>query len=273
MATGFSDKAPPLFNARNDDFGKWERKFNLWKQITDVAAVKQGALLVLRLDDDTQDTILELISTEDLNKADGVDKVVNHLKEIFKKDESIAAFDLYEEFEAYRRPADMSITTFCSEFQKRLSKVKASGTTLSEHVLAFRLLKSANLSEGEEQLFRFTITKMDYDNMVNKLNKLVGCTSSQVHSDMSTLRIKEEKEDATPTDTYYAGRYSNRRGRLHSYNDQPRSERNFSDAYSNHGKPMKQRGGNALDPCGNITRCRICDSINHWEKRCPDKVY
>ena len=42
----------------------------------------------------------------------------------------------------------MSITTFCSEFQKRLSKVKASGTTLSEHILAFRLLKSRSSVDG-----------------------------------------------------------------------------------------------------------------------------
>ena len=38
-------------------------------------------------------------------------------------------------------------------------------------------------------------------------------------------------------------------------------------------KPRKLRGRNPLDTYGKITRCNICDSINHWENECPDKLY
>ena len=86
MATLFSDsdKAPPSFNATTDDFGMWKEKFYIWKQITAIADVKQGAWLVSQLDIDTQDTLLDLISEVDIMKEDGADKVVNILKEICK---------------------------------------------------------------------------------------------------------------------------------------------------------------------------------------------
>ena len=112
------------------------------------------------------------------------------LQEIFKEDESISAFNHYKELlelENYMRPADMSITIFCSEFQKRSLKVKAGGTTLSESVLALKLLKAANLSKNEEQIVRATISTMDSDNMTKQLKKVVGCTFSNLHSDTSTI--------------------------------------------------------------------------------------
>ena len=85
MATGYSDKSPPPFNAKSDDFSKWLRKYNLWSSITDLPKAKQGASLVLRLDDETQDTILELVTQEDINQDERAKTVIDKLKDIFKK--------------------------------------------------------------------------------------------------------------------------------------------------------------------------------------------
>ena len=205
---------------------------------------------------------------------------------MFKKDDSITAFELYEEFESYKRPNNISITTFCSEFQKRLSKVKASGTTFSEHVLAFRLLKAANLNKSEEQLVKATIDKMDYDSMVKQLKKAVNM--SQVSSGMSGMKIKEEPIHLVQSDTFYGGNYqNNRKGRWNpeingSFNkgrdrnsyDHRREDGNYNnyrreDSF-NQNKPKKLRGRNPVDSYGKITKCRVCESINHWEKYCPD---
>ena len=38
------------------------------------------------------------------------------------------------------------------------------------------------------------------------------------------------------------------------------------------GAPSRTRGKNPLSKFGTQTRCRICQSINHWEKDCPDKT-
>ena len=286
MATGTSTKVPPPFNAKTDDFNKWLKKFNLWTTLTDIPKVRIGASLVLQLDDDTQDTILELVKEEDIGKENGYQTVIDKLKEIFRKDESITAFEVYEELENYKRPPEMAIPKYCSEFEKRLSKVKTSGTTLSEPLLAFRLLKSANLSHSQNQLVRATINKMDYKSMATQLKKVVGYTNSE-NSDF--IRIKEEGEEVYQNETYYGGKHSYRKNKWQppprdkqrysyggdrSYNDHRKDRMNYERERQNEYEPRKTRkvrGKNPLDAYGKVTRCRICESINHWEDKCPDR--
>ena len=94
MASGISNKVPPPFNGKSDDFNKWLKKYNLWTTLTELPKVKIGASLVLQLDDDTQDTILELVKEEEIVKETGAQTVIEKLKEIFRKDESVTAFEL-----------------------------------------------------------------------------------------------------------------------------------------------------------------------------------
>ena len=66
----FTDKTPPSFDKKVDNYEKWKRKLVLWQHVTDVAYEKQGCLIILRLDDDTQDTILELLSSADIKSVE-----------------------------------------------------------------------------------------------------------------------------------------------------------------------------------------------------------
>lgn len=275
----FSEKSPPPFNGSTDDYTKWKTKFQLWREIADVAKTKQAVLMALKLDDVTQEAILDLMTHLQLKEEAGADTLLGHLDKMFKKDESITSYELYEKFESYQRPAELSIKEYCAEFHKRLSKVKSSGTQLSEHVLAYRLLKSANLSDAETQLVKATISKMDYDTMVTQLQKVFNSGASQ----MSAMKIKEEPSDSTPSETYYGGnRKDQRYGRNDSYRYQRNSEQNppgrnnddsrySSQRYPEQQTPKKRRGKNPLDSNGNVSRCRICDSINHWRIACPDR--
>lgn len=167
MASGFSDKTPPAFNRTTDVYAKWKRQFELWQAITDVAKAKQGVLLVLRLDAVTQEEVLELMTNDDIKK-DGVKTILGHLDKKFEVDKVTSAYETYEEFERYRRGEKASIDEHCNEFEKRVSKVKAKGTQLSTEVLAYRLLKSANLDEGQEQLVKATIGEISYENMAKQ---------------------------------------------------------------------------------------------------------
>ena len=84
--------------------------------------------------------------------------------------------------------------------------MKASGTTLAEPVMAFRLLKSANLSTTQENLVRATINTINYKNMVEQLKKVVGHLNSETSCD-----IKQENDEIFPNETYYGGgKYHNR---------------------------------------------------------------
>ena len=65
-------------------------------------------------------------------------------------------------FETFMRSSDISIQTFLNEFEKRLHKTKSYGTEMSEDILAYRLLKSVNLSNEYEQLIKATFPELQY---------------------------------------------------------------------------------------------------------------
>ena len=282
----FTGKTPPPYNAQSDDYAKWKKRFKVWQGCTEVQKAKQGGLLVLRLDDNTQDAVLESVSYEDIKTEGGVDKVITKLDEMFKKDPTFTAFQVYEEFERYRRPANVSIIQYLTEFEKRLSKVKANGTTMSDDVLVYRLLKSANLKESEEQLVKMTIVEMKYDKMVEQLKKAfvgISVSSNTAEASGDSIHIKEEQEEELENDTLYNNWRRNKQSmsgrREDIYRDRREPQQSFGGKYLPSDKqqffggkslPKKRRGKNPLDRYGNVTRCRLCDSINHWEEFCPD---
>ena len=62
----------------------------------------------------------------------------------------------------------MSIQAYLNELYKRLFKTKSYGTVMSDDILAYRLLKSANLSSYHEELMKATIPDLQYDIMKNQ---------------------------------------------------------------------------------------------------------
>jgi len=210
MSNHFSSKTPPAFNRRTDDYDKWKKKFRIWQSITDEENTKQGGLLVFQLDDYTQDTILELVTVDDIKQENGAEVIIGKLDIMFKKEDSITAYEIYEEFKSYRRGANVSIADHCREFQRRLSKVIATDTKLAEPVLAFKLLKSSNLTAVEEQLIMATINKMTHADMEKLLKKVFPARSYGTTSALSELNIN--KEERTSSDTLCAMYGSNNRG-------------------------------------------------------------
>ena len=281
MAT-FTDKTPPAFDSKVDNYQKWKKKLKLWESITDVAKAKRGSLITLRLDEDTQEAVLEAVTEENIKAEEGAKNVVDHLDIMFKVDESVTAYEMYEEFENYRRPESLSMKEYCNEFQRRYKKVQATGTTLADHVLAYRVLKSANLSESDTRLVKATVEKMDYASMTAKMKTVFSSESRDV-SRNEEIKIKEEPVDYIQ-DTMYGGAYwrrnadrRNDRGRS-GQGDGYRSDSKWAEKHENRSQRedekqkvwKKKLGKNPLDPQGNITRCLECDSINHWIKYCPD---
>ena len=116
MAT-FTDKTPPAFDSKVDNYQKWKKKLKLWQSITEVAKTKRGSLIILRLDEDTQETVLESVTEENIQAEEGAKNVVDHLDIMFKVDESVTAYEMYEEFENYRRPESLSMKEYCNDMK------------------------------------------------------------------------------------------------------------------------------------------------------------
>ena len=237
--------------------------------------------MFLVLDEDAQDAALELPES-DITGDEGIDKIVARLDQLYLKDRTQQAYEAYEAFETYKRPNDTNITNFVNEFEKRHSKTKSFGTTMSSDILAYRLLKSANLSEHNEQLAKATITELTYDKMKMQLKKIFGATASpdNLADEIKVESVNSVEEEYTE-DTLFGRSYNSQRGQYGQYQSNLRGNyssrsRNRSNSvsfprnYSNN--PInRKKGRNPLDQYGNVTTCAECNSVNHWISNCPDR--
>ena len=187
-------KTPPSFK-KGDDYAKWKQKLQIWQNFTSLPKDKQGGAVFMVLEEEAQDAVLEL-NSEVLATDDGVKNILKSLDGLYEKDKTLSAFEALEEFENYKRPANMSIKDFCNQFDLLYSKTKKYGTEMSTDVLAYRLLKSSNLTQSQQELAKATITTLNFDAMKAHLKK--------VHVDVEVKEvIKEEIEE--PEDLLYTG--------------------------------------------------------------------
>ena len=99
-----------------------------------------------------------------------MDATINRLNLLFKKDSAVTKYQGFES-NAFKRPSAMSFQAFLNEFDKRLFKTKTYDTTMSDNILAYQLLKSANLSTHYEELIKATIPDLQYNIMKDQLQK------------------------------------------------------------------------------------------------------
>ena len=109
---------------------------------------------------------------------------------------------------------------FLNEFTWRHNKTKSYGTTMSEDILAYRLLKSANFSEQHEQLAKATASDLKFDIMKDQLKKILGdlpCIPPTSSSD-SQVKVEDmnqvhDHQEVNPTMYQsYQGKYQQSRG-------------------------------------------------------------
>ena len=144
---------PPKLKV-GDVYSSWKRKILVWQAGATIDATKQGARVIQALEGKTLDFATRL----DLNKAkaaNGVEYVLGELDNYFKKDETQIAFVAIENLENYTRTNE-SISEYIEEFSRRKDLVEEcdgiGAGAYKDGILAYRLLKQANLAHSETQL-------------------------------------------------------------------------------------------------------------------------
>ena len=121
-----NNKSPPsLSNSKS--YSDWLKLIEVWRKFTSLEPEKQGPAIVLSFEGEAQDAILEL-NTNDITDKDGVNKIIERLNCLYKKDELTGKYNALESFETYKRNSNTSIRNFLTEFEKRYNKTKSHGT-------------------------------------------------------------------------------------------------------------------------------------------------
>lgn len=230
-------KNPPSFK-KGDNYENWKKTLGIWQLVTSLEKSKQGPAIFLSLDSEAQEAILEL-PQDQIACSEGVKNILTKLDNLYKKDKTQSAFEALEDFEGLKRTEGQSIKDFCNQFDLAYNKAKTYGTTLSTDVLAFRLMKSANLKEDQEDLVKATIGELNFDNMKAHLKKI------HVHVGVESDDFKQENSFLVEEDFY---------------EEEEQTEDIF---YTQGPKP------NVPDEFGNPTTCGCCQSIYHYIKDCP----
>ena len=118
-----------------------------------------------------------------IKSKDGIKEIIKVIDKLYKRDKVQLGFETYDTFERFHRPADMSVNDYINEFESLLNKTTKFGTTIAEDILVSRLLKSAHLSEEQEQLVKVTIDKYKFEIMQEQLRqymKTKGCPMTLV---------------------------------------------------------------------------------------------
>ena len=124
-----------------------------------------------------------------------VKKLYEKLDTLFLEDINQSAFRAYKIFENYQRPPGTSLEDFLIEFGRLVAKLKDFNILLSEPVLAFRALKSVNITKDNEKLVKATVSELMLSSMSEQLRKIMHRhSSSDTSPNTSPVMVKNEMD-------------------------------------------------------------------------------
>ena len=202
-------KAPPTLG-KSSSYDNWLKEIAIWQTFTDITPKKQGSAIFLTLEGKAREAVLEL-EVKDINCDDGVKNVLAKLDTLYVRDKVQTAYEAYDRFEKFQRNSEMSMSDFMIEFERLLSKTKSFGTTMSSDLLAYRLLKAANIPEQQQHFARATVKELTYEEMKSQLKKNFGDSCSSDSDGSAMVKIEPTFEAHSEYDTMY-GQFYGRRG-------------------------------------------------------------
>ena len=130
-------------------FSLFEKRLKRWSRLSSLSPQMQFDLILSSIP--TSNPLCEKLeqeigeSTEAPTK--GVQVILDKLHEWFGREEDIDAFVNYEEFEKKTRSHNQDLLQFVNEWESLYNRCKAREDTLSDRVLAFKLIVACNLKE------------------------------------------------------------------------------------------------------------------------------
>ena len=289
---------PPKLRA-GDVYSSWKRAVRVWQLGATIDTSKQGARVIQALEGKTLDFATRM-DLEKVKADDGVTFVLNELDKYFKKDETQIAFVAIENLENYKRTNE-SISEYIEEFSRRKDLVEEcegiGAGAYKDSILAYRLLKQAQLTQSESQLIRATIGKLSFENMIIAMKKTLGdvvvMEGAGTSNNSDVLPIKQEPayfEQDEYENQYYGNNFRgsgqfnrgynsyNKRGRGFSHNGRYNSynyNNRTHDQRNQYHHKTERKEDLQMNPKDKVTgrtmTCNACNSLYHFEHSCTNR--
>ena len=244
-----------------------------WREITELSKTKQGIAVALSLpeEDESQvkDQVFDQISLDDLKSEDGLNILITFMDKHLAKDDLADSLKKFEDFDDYRRKEGESIQEYIATYDCKYRKVAKKQMSLPPEILAFKLLKKANISREEKLL---VLTGMNFDNKhglyeeakasLKKFKRDEPVTSEKLSIKVEPAYIADNKETVLAAGYHYNKR-GGRSGPYHNRTDTGAAQRS----------PNSQPRTKKMNPAGadgKTLTCNSCGSFRHLLPDCPD---
>ena len=159
----------------------YRAELELWDTVTDVSAEKKAACIILTLPCTgtctIRTTVIQKGDKAKLNSATGFAELLRLLDELLGKDDLQDCVDKYDEFEDYHRTNE-TMREYVQVFDTKVAKLTNKSITLPQVVLAFKLIRNANISKEDKKLvltgLNYATKDQLYDQAKSALKKYCG---------------------------------------------------------------------------------------------------
>lgn len=261
-----------------------------WREVTELSEFKQGIAIALTLpeDDESQirEKVFDQIQINDLKSINGFSVLIEFLDLHLAKDDLTDSLEKFEDFEDYSRSEGQSINEFVAIFDAKYHKIKNKNMALPADILAFKLLRKANISKEEKLL---VLTGMNYDNRETlyeeakmSLKKFKG-NDIESSSNQACIKLESAFMAANEEALLSTGYSKTKSGNQGNYSSESRGSwkrrklgkfivrENLKEEFA-----MKNRKKgitktiNHKGPDGRPLTCNSCGSYRHLLPACPD---
>ena len=139
---------PPSFISETKSYDTYEKDLKRWSLLTSVPKENQALMVLHFLDGDLsgiKDKIDEEIDEDVLHSEEGIKSLLEFFRKTYKRDSLADGFEKYMNFEKLKRNPNTTIQEFIPKFKAAYKKAVNIDCSLSNKVLAFKLLSASDL--------------------------------------------------------------------------------------------------------------------------------
>ena len=145
---------PPDMISNANDLEIYKKRLRRWSRLSSLSPQVQFDLVLnsIEVTHPLCNKLEEEIGDSNEAATRGIEVLLSKLDEIYGREEEIDAFKNYVEFEEKVRKEGQDLLEYINEWETLYNRLKAKGDSLSDRILAFKLIVSCNLDETEHKL-------------------------------------------------------------------------------------------------------------------------
>ena len=256
------------------DFETWQDAVTLWCRYNDDDPANQAIAVHLTLDGRAR-AISNQIPLDELCSANGVSILLKKLAEFFLPGKNQRQHLAYRRMHRLSRPSTMSMENFICDFEQEYFKHQRQGMHLPEGVVSNMLVTACNLPEDKVHMIMAGLPEdLTYDKTKAALLRVFshGLGQGDGSSNGSNgFGRGDGSEGAVPVLYSSNARFSNRGRRKGGSWPRPSGNHNMGRNEREMGTHPYQKK-NPVGRDGQIMTCRVCGSIYHWARQCPQSA-